>query len=149
MEKKYLRIIWSKSKTVLKQPKIILSLLLLFWISKLLLNFEQTKYYFLIFFFVSVCITLLYVDYKRKKARKIKKVYLLETLIYNTGTYFAFAWFPFQILYFSDILDSGSENFLLAFYIVFLVFISYVCIYVLPKKKEEILQKTYPERKFS
>lgn len=153
MGKKYTKLIWSEFLLVLKRPKVVLSLIFFFGLSKFCLGWEDGNDSFLTFSFIALCFLLIYVGRRAAKRRKAKEggqVYLLETIIYNTGGYFSLIWVPFQLLNFMDAAaGSGWINWLMAFIITFYALTSYVCFYRLPKKKDEILKKVYPEMKYS
>lgn len=151
MEKKYWKLIWKEAKSIIREPKMILPVLLLFGCSYFLLTFREGVYALMALVVLFFIFTLTFIGKKssalKKKKKKGEKIYLLETIILNTGGSFSLMWMPFHILNISDV--SGSYvNFLMAFLIVVIVLTSYICFYRLPKKKDEILKKVHPEMNF-
>ena len=152
MGKKYHKLIWKESLTLLKQPKIVVGLLLLLVLSHLFLGHDSGKYFFMTLLFMVFSFVLILVGrraVKRRKAKEGKKIFLLETIIENAGGSFSLIYIPFQLLHFIDPAAGGFTNWIMSLLIVFFTFTSYVCFYYLPKKKEKILNKAYPEMKCS
>lgn len=127
-------------------------MLLIFWLSNYFLSLENGKNAYLAFLVFVLCIVLILVGLRavrRRRAKEGKKVFLFETIIENAGGYFSLVWVPFQLLNFLDASEAGYVNWLMSFLIIFYALISYVCFYRLPKYKEVILKKVYPEMKYS
>lgn len=156
MEKRYLKLIWEEVKSLLKLPKTLLSVGLLFSTVFVLLGIRYGAFIFLGLMF-GYCIFLMILFSRqssllKKKKRKGESFFLLEALILNAGRYFSVFWFPFYIFQFSGFPDSLLSLYIripAALFISFLLLFSYICYIEVPGKKDEILQKVYPERKFS
>ncbi|MCY2686559.1 hypothetical protein [Salinimicrobium sp. TH3] len=152
MGKKYHKLILKEIITILKRPKVSVSMLLIFWLSNFFLNLENGQNAYLTFLFIVLFILLIFVgrrSVRRRKAKEGKKVFLFETMIENAGGYFSLVWVPFQLLNFMDAAEAGYINWLMSFLIAFYALTSYVCFFRLPKNKEEILKKVYPKMKYS
>ncbi len=152
MEKRYFKLILKKIITVLTRPKVSVGLLLIFLLSNFFLSLNNGKDAYLTFLFIVFCIVLIIAGRRaviRRKAKEGKKVFLFETMIENAGGYFSLVWIPFQFLNFMDASEGGFINWMMSFLIAFYALTSYVCFYRLPKNKEEILKKVYPEMKYS
>ncbi len=151
MEKRYFKLILKEIITVLKRPKVSVGLLLIFLLSNFFLSLNNGKDAYLTFLFIVFCIILIIAGrraLRRRRAKEGKKVFLFETIIENAGGYFSLVWVPFQLLNFMDAAEAGYVNWLMSFLIIFYALTSYVCFYRLPKNKEEILKKVYPEMKY-
>jgi hypothetical protein len=152
MGKRYHKLILKEIITVLKRPKVAVNLLLIFCLSKFFLGMDNGQNTYLSFIFIVFCILLIFAGrraVRRRKAKEGKKVFLFETMIENAGGYFSLVWIPFQLLNLMDAAEAGYINWLMSFLIAFYALTSYVCFYRLPKNKDEILKKVYPEMKYS
>ena len=93
MEKKYWKWIWKETKIILARPKTVIPILLLFTSFYFLLNSVYGTYALLAVVFVFLLLVLFYVGRRssnlKKKLKTGKKVYLLETIILNTGGLFS------------------------------------------------------------
>lgn len=152
MEKKYYKLIWQETKSILKKTKIILPVVFLFLSIYFLLRMEIGLTILLVAVFFSVAAVLCYIgnqNYKLKKRMKEgKKVYLLETIIMNAGGLFFLLWLPFQFIHFYDAAPHFYGQLLISFFVTILALMSYIGFFVLPKKKDEILKKAHPEIKY-
>lgn len=160
MEKKYFRIILREAVQILKQPKLLTAVFLLFGIITVGLR-TKTGYFVLVIGLIIALFTMaifhtIRASKIKRKLKAGKKVYLLENTIFNGGSIFALVFIPFQLLQiFNSGFDMSSfplpnfQTYLFAFFVCVLAVVSYLCFYKLPKKKDQILQKTYPELQFS
>lgn len=155
MEKRYLWLIWEEVKIKLKHPRMMVSVLLLFSLFLLLLKIPFGIYVilgFLLIFVLSIGVLFFRKTrgFKKKKSSG-EKVYLLETIIMNSGGCFSLCWLPihlFNVFGSSESMQNVLVQVPIAFFLTFLLLACYICFHELPKKKDEILQKIYPERKF-
>lgn len=152
LEKRYFRLVWKEMKQQLGNPRVLASFLVTFAGILLMLKYvPPILLASIVFLGYGLLLYLMYTssrEWKRKK-KKGEKIYLLEVFILNTGGYFSLSYIPFQLFYFSDL--SWSEQWVhLAAALVFsiLAFLLYICIYVFPRKRDQILREQYPELKF-
>lgn len=152
MNKKYLHLIWKEIRSVISNPKILFFTILLMGVCTFLMSFKTG---FIVLYFSIVLLALVGMIYLfkanfsyNKKKKKQEKIYLLEEMIINTGGMHNLLLLPFYLL------NIGNPDFsvngiyvslLYAFFISTMAFLGYVCFHILPKKKDEILKKAYPE----
>ncbi|MGB7842051.1 MAG: hypothetical protein WBL21_04630 [Salinimicrobium sp.] len=152
MEKRYFKIIWRESILLLKDSKILGPVVLLFILSYQLLSFETGSTILFLTFFILVIGLLLKFHIKMqaitRKMEKGERVYLLEAVMSNTGSFFSVIWLPFHILNLTSSYGNFYWQLLMSFLITMVAFAGYVCYFYLPKKKEEILLQAHPEIKF-
>ena len=155
MEKKYLRLLLKETQSLLKRPSILLPVIVLmgtfFFLLGSKLGFD-VLHVAILSFCVLQMIYLFKPNYVLKRKRKRKeKIFLLEQKILSMGGFSTLFLLPFNWMIISSYLEiSGNivEKVLLSFLISTLWVLSYVCLYHLPKKKNEILRKVYPEMKY-
>lgn len=151
MEKKYFKLIFSEIKLILKQPNYLFCFVGLILICRFTLEANKGAYMLsgaALVFFILAFVKRQKVFYKKKKTDG--HVFLLEEIIQNTGGLAVVFIFPFNGLSLFTTSNGNIENepaqWLFALLISFLTLLAYACFYTLPKKKEEILEKAYPER---
>ena len=152
MGKRYFRLIWREMRQQLLDARVVFSGILIFTAIIFLLRYQNfalitsaaALYFGVLWFQIIKSFKVL----KRKK-RSGQRIFLLESAILNTISYFQFTYLPFQILYLNDLdLSINLVQIAVALFFVFMIFASYICIYVLPLKRDEILTEYYPELKF-
>ncbi|HET8809569.1 MAG TPA: hypothetical protein VFM65_04815 [Flavobacteriaceae bacterium] len=154
MQKRYLKLIWKEMLWALRDPKMLFFTVIFTGICTFLMRFETG---FMILYWGIIAMTVAEMIYFfrsnflfRKRMKTQKKTYLLEEMIGNTGGIHLIFLFPFYFLSTLDaieIWESGILSFLFALFVSIMVFMAYVAFCTLPKKKEEILEKAYPQRK--
>ena len=152
LEKRYFFLVWREIKQQLGNLRILAFFLLTFSAILLMLRYVHPILLATVVFLSYGLLIILMItssrELKRKK-RKGEKIYLLEVFILNTGGYFSLSYIPFQLFYFSDLTWSYLWVQLgAALVFSFLAFLLYVCLYVFPRKKDQILREQYPELKF-
>lgn len=155
MQKRYHQLMWKEAKEFLKLPKVFITaacFIILFTII--------TRIPYGIFILVVLILPLIVVFFstlfsRRKKEKATsknnnRKPYLLESLILQAGQIGSYIALPIQIFIF--IPNHLVSNFwvgiiygvlLTAFTLVF-----YITLFLLPRKRDEILQDAYPELKW-
>ena len=152
MEKKYYGLIWNEIKQAVKRPKAVFFLIFAILVSRFFLEINNGVY-----FLTGTALVLLIAAfiYRRKIFPKRKKgtdrVFLLEEIIRNAGGMSIFFIFPFNSLNLftssSGNIESDLAKWLYVLMMAVLFLICYICFWVLPKKKDEILEKAYPQWK--
>lgn len=152
MGKKYTKLMLAEIVNLLKKPVGILSGVLLFWISYFLMDSELGYEILLGGIFILAVIQMIFGFKMQRKLKKKKeqhqRVYLLEEMILNFGGIVIVLILPFNLLNaFSAPELAGNEflKYFLAFLISAVVFIGYTCFFVLPVKKDKILNQVYPQ----
>lgn len=152
MEKKYFKIVWKESTLLLSRPKIFTPVVLLLILSYLSLSTQTGSMIFFLTFFMLLTWLLLKSQRKMKGTRRRmeegEKVYLLEAVMSNIGSFFSVIWFPFHLFNLTSSYGNFYWQLLMSLLIASVAFGSYVCFIHLPKKKDEILLKAHPEIKF-
>lgn len=151
MTKKYYKLIWSETKQILRQPKFLFIVFALILLCRFVLELNYGTDILsgasLVFFIVAL-IKQRKTFPKRKKENK--RVFLLEEIIRNTGGAAILFIFPFNGLSFfsnsSGTIENGIAQWVFAFLMTAIYLMAYICFWTLPNKKEEILEKAYPER---
>ena len=152
LEKRYFRLIWKELKLQLGNPRSLIfvtgmfsAIMALLKLDMELLNLSLVSLYFCLLIYLMIKTSR---ELKRKKKSR-QKIYLLEYLILNTGTYFSVSYLPFQLLYYSGFhYTSFWAQVLISLVFTFLAFVNYICFYVLPKRRGQILKEQYPELNF-
>lgn len=157
LEKRYFILIWREIKTLVGRPEGFFGFLFVFLGILFLLVFgtmEVMGVLTLVFFGIVIFLMLRSKRRLKQKKKLGQRIYLLEFLILNVGAYFSMIYIPFQLFYYSDL--AGSELWqteiwvrsLVALGFAMVVYISYICLFLLPRKKDLILRNQYPELKF-
>jgi len=154
MQKRYYQLMWKEAKEFLKLPKVLI-LATAFLVSFTLMTQIPYGAQALIGLLLLVSIGFGIKWYKNIKKTKLlvrntnRKPYLLETLLNYTGQAGIYMNFPIQILIFIPNQAVGHlwvgvfyGLFFTAFCLVF-----YITLFLLPRKRDEILQEAYPELK--
>ena len=157
MTKKYWRILFQFVKGWFTIPKVVItSTVFLFFYT--LLRIEVGPLILLILFIV-VCVSAiifeLIISYKiRLKKKKKEKIYLLEQMIHQSKSGFAFV----HLLNIMNALNLFSIDMLplsiywvllLSFLLTLVTLLFYITQFTIPEKAEELLKETYPEYKLS
>ncbi len=157
MEKRYYKNIFKFYKEYFKIPKIVLlvTLTLLTFLCIRLLPDDYKTYFVLAGVLVSVVVMTFrsiknYRFYRKKIG--IEKRWMFEENIYNFGNVISIVMLPIHII--NPLMNAQSlalNNIYLelglAFFTVSIVLLSYIMIYVIPSKAQELLSETYPEYK--
>lgn len=153
MGKRYARLIWEEAKAQLGRPKLAFLFILLIVSTTYLLQREVTFYVFM-GLFLSIGIYSMIKAYQFQKKKKThNKVYLLEAALLQSGNYGLAAVLPIFIfnmlntvqLQFTENFSLGI-NFLVSFILWRSILVYWITTSILPHKKEEILNRFYPER---
>lgn len=152
MEKRYFRLIGREMKLQLQDPKVLLAFMVIFLCALMLLKYGT---YILVATVIIPYLAILWFwmfktqkEFNRKK-KAGERYYLLEAGILNTGGAFSLSYIPFQIVYYFDFAYTELwVQIITSLALSVLVFSSFICFYVLPRKRDEILQEQYPELKF-
>ena len=152
LEKRYFFLVWRVIKQQLGNLRILAFFLLTFSVILLMLRYGNPYVIAasaFLFFGILLYLMLKSSGELKRKKKKGEKIYLLETFILNTGVYFSLSYVPLQVLYHSG-LDFSElwVQLLTALICTFLIFSLFVCFYLLPGKKEQLLREQYPEWKF-
>lgn len=155
MEKKYFKLVWEEMLSELSKTKSLFFLLLLTGIAVYLQQFENG--YRLLSYIVGgigiIGLVYFMISHfsRKKKEKKEGKIFLLEVIIEKAAgiqTGLLIPYYIFAILRDADVvLNNLFVSFILALLVSFTALVVYIALVVLPKKKEEILEKVYPERK--
>lgn len=156
MSKKYVQLLFKEVLASLRSSTSLLLVLLVTTIFTFLLNTE-TGFNIMYGIIVFVAIVATAYIFRRvfsvsKNTKKNAKKYLLEELIENTRNINLLLLVPFYIMNMLEPERIVEKS--LLFCILFSLFVclvylcTYVCFFVLPQKKEEILMKIHPERRF-
>ena len=157
MNKRYRKILWRFSKEWFTLPKIIITVLLFYFIYEFL-QFQFSEETLLVSFSVVIVLDLyraIKVGKKQKKKQQNNEItFLLESMIQSTKNGFTGIVFLnlFNLLYLTKTSISSLETHWLLLFsltVTFLLILLYVSVFVIPKKAEELLEETYPEYKLS
>lgn len=162
MRKRYYKLMWSEALEFLRMPKVILTGLTVFVLIEFLLRYKYTATFLLgvlgvEFAYHAVLSLRKSIRLKKQQKNPSYKRYLLDEIMTNSAGIGA------PILLFNLLINpfiifgnnpyenlTGNIWFSSIFALVFLAaFIAnWISFQILPQKKEEILEKAYPERKF-
>lgn len=154
LNKKYFRILWRFAKEWFTLPKIIITTSI-FLLSYMTFQIEQGYVIFLILLVIFAIIDLVLVAKLKKKSKKRfvskKKKWMLEEMIFNTGSFSGviIGSNAFQIASFANDVNAVWTKILFSIFITLLIIYSYISLIVIPEKAEELLEETYPEYKIS
>lgn len=153
MEKRYLKLIWQEIKKKLAHPVIGTSFIGSTLLLTYSLQWELTKYIILFLLLALVIFILIKTTKMRRQLKSQQKVYLLEAMILQTGGYLSIGFFPLHLYNFiNPIISNGTDilwiiNLFLGLFTSSCFLFCWVAFYTFPHKKEEILNRFYPERK--
>ena len=151
MEKKYWKLIWKEAKIILARPKTAIPILFLFGLTFFVLTLQNGIYAFMILVVLFFTGSIIYIARKssalKRKKKRGEKIYLLEFILLNAGGSFTIMWLPFHLFNISDIHGNFYLTIGMSLLIVVIILTSYICFFALPKKKDEIMKKVYPELK--
>lgn len=145
MMKKYLKLIGQECLSGIKKPKILFFILLIGFLCKFLLTFPEGFTILNALFLLEFLVMLTWIIKMGRLYGKQQKKYLLEHMILSAGGGFCLFLIP---QYGVSIFSEETTNLYVqigfaALFAIEALFI-YVVLYVLPKKKNEILKKAYP-----
>jgi len=154
MQKRYHQLMWKEAKEFLKLPKVFLTAVCFMVLFTVITRIPNGIFILAAFLLLLIVVFFSTLFSKRKKEKAIiknnnRKPYLLESLILQAGQVGSYVSFPIQIFIF--IPDHLMSNFwvgiiygalLTVFCLVF-----YITLFLLPRKRHEILQEAYPELK--
>lgn len=147
LSKKYHKLMWGYMKEFIKIPQIVVTIAFLFAVYKAI-EFNSIAYHILLIATLLTSFSLLItrgVKYRRKVKRTGRK-WLFEQIIVQSGGMTGATYLPFN---FASLFDSDSPSpvkmAIMAAVVVFFMLMQYVVLFVIPKKAEEHLLKTYPE----
>jgi len=157
MSKRYWKLITSFYKAYFRLPKIIIlfGFSLLLFLSLRIIN-PSYKMIGLSLLFLTVGIYFIFRakknrDYYEVKIVKNQRRWMLEEKIYNVGEWAQMAIFPMYIfnLFFDPkyAIENIYLDAILSFATVCYLTLSYIMVFVIPAKAEELLEETYPEYK--
>jgi len=154
MQKRYHQLMWKEAKEFLKLPKVFLTAACFMVFFTIITRVSLGIYILTVSLFLLVIGSWIKIisNNKREKAiakKENRKPYLLESLLLQTGQAGVYANFPFQI--FIILPDHVLFNFWVGLIYGLLLtgscLIFYITLYLLPRKRDEILQEAYPELK--
>jgi len=150
--KKYKKLMWQYLKEFIRIPQILITIVLLLMVYKAI-SFSQIVYYILSLstFLLSFIVLIIRVVKYRKKVKQIGKKWLFEETIAHCGGMAGMTYIPFHFSTIFD-LDSPSTSIIkiviMTIVVVLFMLIQYVVLFVIPRRAEEHLLKTYPEYNF-
>lgn len=157
MEKKYWKLVGKEIKLELIKPKTLFFVLLFMVASVFTIQFVSPHWAFYGLMFLLLIISAVFffkISAKNRKRRKNKKkIYLLEEIIMKAeGSNYIFIFPVIFLNTISEVAETYDFGLYLSLFLGVLVSVfalmAYVTLIVLPKKKEDILKKAYPEREF-
>ena len=158
LEKRYFKLIWQEIKNQIVQLKGFLAFISLYAGVFFLLMFGSKEMNAILTFSYLIVVFIYIIKTSRKLKQKKKqgeRIFLMEYFILNVGQYFTFCYIPFQVIFYSDVLETQffhTQLWLTPVIVgvfTLMIFGSYICLYLFPKKKEEILLRINPEMKYS
>jgi len=154
MQKRYHQLMWKEAKEFLKLPKVFITaacfMVLFTIITRLPLGIYIISA-FLLVIFVTFIIKMVSKSRKERAIakRENRKPYLLESLILQAGQAGVYVNFPLQIFIIlpDHLLTNFWTGLIYGLFLTLFCLIFYITLYVLPRKRDEILQEAYPELK--
>ena len=158
MEWRYLKIVLRFYREYFKLPKIVLTAIIILVVYSLLWVFPAAhRYDTFVVVLLANTMLVLFIFFMNRSGNELEcvkygKKWMLKDEIYNYGKYANFFnLFPIilNMPYFRKIIpvDNGYSILLFATLIVGLGLISFVTVFIIPKKADELLAETYPEYK--
>jgi hypothetical protein len=158
MSKKYLKIILTFFTDYFRLPKVLLTLGLIFLLTLALRIIPETyRYDSVLGLFFALVTVVLFIQFKKIKNNELEMVaygrkLMLKDQIYSYGNLvniLNLIPITLNISYFRNLIDFENGYLLIAFsaMAVFMGLLSFVILFVIPKKAEELLEETYPEYK--
>lgn len=147
LTKKYNRLMWGYFKEFFRLPQVLITIALLLTVYKLIEWHTVSYHILLIGMLLFSFMTLIVRGVKyRNKVKQTGRKWLFEEIIVRAGGMAAVTYLPFQ---FSSLIDSETPGAIriafMAALVVFFMLIQYVVIFIIPRRAEEHLLKTYPE----
>lgn len=153
MDKKYWKLIWKEIQLELSRSKTLFLFVLMTGVFTFLLQLESG---YLILSYLTLTVGVIGMIYfgikhfsRKKKEKQTNKKYLLAVMIEKAGGSFQALILPYYFLYFLSAADLTSKSVLISLALALLVsstvLIVYIALMTLPKKKDDILTKAYPE----
>lgn len=154
MQKRYHQLMWKEAKEFLKLPKVVI-LATAFLVSFTLIT--QITYGVYILIGILLCLVILFSlrfyknnkEIKRLRKQSKQKPYLLETLLNHTGQFGAFLNLPIQLLVLitKEVEINIWIGIIYGLLLTGVTLVFYITLFLLPRKRDEILQEAYPELK--
>ena len=154
MQKRYHQLMWKEAKEFLKLPKVVI-LATAFLVSFTLIT--QITYGVYILIGILLCLVILFSLRLYKNNKEIKRLikqskqkpYLLETLLNHTGQFGAFLNLPIQLLVLipKEVEINIWIGIIYGLLLTGVTLVFYITLFLLPRKRDEILQEAYPELK--
>jgi len=154
MQKRYHQLMWKEAKEFLKLPKVVI-LATAFLVSFTLIT--QITYGVYILIGILLCLVILFSlrfyknnkEIKRLRKQSKQKPYLLETLLNHTGQFGAFLNLPIQLLVLitKEVEINIWIGIIYGLLLTGVTLVFYITLFLLPRKRDEILQEVYPELK--
>jgi len=154
MQKRYFQLMWKEAKEFLKLPKVVI-LATAFLVSFTLIT--QITYGVYILIGILLCLVILFSlrfyknnkEIKRLRKQSKQKPYLLETLLNHTGQFGAFLNLPIQLLVLipKEVEINIWIGIIYGLLLTGVTLVFYITLFLLPRKRDEILQEAYPELK--
>ena len=154
MEKKYYKILLKEFLGLLNMESLFLSLAVVALVSFSLYKFPASFLVLSVFYVFLAFASLIFISIKnrkfRKKAKAGTKIFLLDQLIMNFGSAGICLYLPVYVIQFIDSTEvqiSGNILLCLAIATIFVLINAFVycSLFVLPAKRELILEKEYPK----
>ena len=147
--KKYWKLVLGIFKNYFKVSQIISTLMIFTLIYSSFLVIPNHTWIYMILGFGVLIISLLQLNrIKKRRLKETNKKWLLEESILNAGNIGAFGYLIFQIpLRFDSQIESTPLIIAISLFFTCYIMITYIIVFVIPSKIEEILEKQYPEYK--
>ncbi|MFD2602375.1 hypothetical protein [Flavobacterium suzhouense] len=147
LNKKYKKLMWGYMKEFIKIPQILITIALFYAVYKLI-EFQVISYHIMLMVILLTGIgTIMTRMVKhRRKVKRTGKKWLFEEIIVKSGGMASVVYLPFN---FSSLVDSEAPGpvriGIMAAIVVLFLLMHFVVLFVIPRRAEEHLLKTYPE----
>lgn len=148
MSKKYWLLIWNTLKDFFRIPQILLTIVIMLIIYTLLTTLPQLWVFSVIIFGIITIMLIRAFSARKKMIKRYKqtqKKWMLEEHIFGFGNFIGLFNVIFQVLFFSNSLE--SYELLVSSILTISILVMYIAAFILPSKAQEILKKEYPEYK--
>lgn len=147
LTKKYNKLMWGYLRQFIQIPQIIITIALLFAVYKAI-EFQKVTFHILLAatllssFGIIISRSIKY----RKKVKRTGRKWLFEEVIVRCGGLAGIVYIPFNVSTFFRSESPGALTIaIMATLVVFFMLMQYVVLFVIPRRAEEHLLKTYPE----
>jgi hypothetical protein len=147
LNKKYNKLMWGYLKQFIRVPQIVITIALLFAVYKAI-EFQTVAFQILLAatllsgFGIIISRSIKY----RKKVKRTGRKWLFEEIIVRCGGLAGMVYIPFNVSTFFKSESPGAITIaVMAAIVVFFMLLQYVVLFVIPRRAEEHLLKTYPE----